>query len=123
MSNYSDGPKYLDPSIVKPQRFTIKNGAFVQNDGETETHCIGFDRIQCKKCGKFTFHDIFLEISGEIMIKMQPIVTCRDCGNEEIGQITDAGNVQREIGNITQGHRTKSETGTRPTSESRKKKG
>ncbi len=82
-------------TIIRPAKYTVpgQDGdaqLIDQDDDGTETFRWGDARIECKgKCGKWTHHDIYIEVEGLVQLKARTFATCRDCQHEQAGEVMD----------------------------------
>ena len=83
--------------IYRKPRFNVKNGTFIDCTDDVETHHVATERMFCTKCAKTRYHEIFVEVSGNEIIKIQPIAHCKDCHHETRGEIKPGGNMATNV--------------------------
>lgn len=81
--------------IHRPARYSFPNlandapAALVDQDDEAETYLFGGARMECKGCDKWTWHDIYVEVTGLVQIEAQTHANCRDCGGRQEGSVKE----------------------------------
>lgn len=68
---------------TKIQRPKINQGRLIESFEDEDLYIIREnERMNCVKCSKYTYHDIYGTVSGEQIIMVKIITHCRDCGHE-----------------------------------------
>lgn len=77
-------PKYSFPNLANDGPATL-----IDQDEDVETYLFGGARMECGKCGKWTWHDIFVEVTGLVEIQAETHANCRDCGARQKGSVKE----------------------------------
>lgn len=76
-------PRYSFPNLANDGP-----AALVDQDDEAETYLFGGTRMECKgRCGRWTWHDIYVEVTGMVEISAEVHANCRDCGTRQEGSV------------------------------------